>query len=31
LAQPTVQPAVRLATYAIGITGAYWLVDRIVI
>lgn len=31
LAQPALQPAVRFAAYAIGITGAYWLVDRIVI
>ena len=30
LAQPAVQPTVRFAAYAIGITGAYWLVDRIV-
>ncbi|MEZ5681530.1 MAG: HupE/UreJ family protein [Erythrobacter sp.] len=27
---PTVeQPALRLATYAIGVTGAYWLIERI--
>ena len=31
LAQPALQPAIRLAAYAIGITGAYWLVDRIII
>ena len=31
LAQGAVQGAVRFAAYAIGITGAYWLVDRIVI
>lgn len=31
MAQPALGPAIRLAAYAIGITGAYWLVDRIVI
>ena len=29
LAPPVEQPALRLATYAIGVTGAYWLIERI--
>jgi hydrogenase/urease accessory protein HupE len=31
LAEPAVQLGIRFAAYAIGITGAYWLVDRIAI
>ncbi len=30
-APPAVQPGIRLTAYAIGITGAYWLVDRVII
>ena len=29
LAPAVEQPALRLATYAIGVTGAYWLIERI--
>ncbi len=29
-AMPALQPAIRLSAYAIGITGAYWLIDRII-
>ncbi len=31
MAQPALLPGIRFAAYAIGITSAYWLVDRIII
>ncbi len=31
LSQPALQTGIRLASYAIGITGAYWLLDRILV
>lgn len=30
LAQPMLAPALRVAAYGIGITGSYWLIDRVV-
>lgn len=30
LAQPVLAPALRVAAYGIGITGSYWLIDRVV-
>lgn len=30
LAQPALAPALRIAAYGIGITGSYWLIDRVV-
>ena len=30
LARPAMTPALRLAAYGIGITGSYWLIDRVV-
>jgi hydrogenase/urease accessory protein HupE len=29
LARPALEPALRLASYGVGITGAYWLVERL--
>ena len=29
VSQPALAPAIRVASYAIGITGSYWLVDRL--
>ncbi|MDZ4308686.1 HupE/UreJ family protein [Allopontixanthobacter sp.] len=31
LSQPVLQTGIRLASYGIGITGAYWLLDRILV